>query len=69
VDRWFLALDQQFASAAFHLYAVYQHFDGSVTLVTRCESATSCTSFGKLRNIPESIDNFDVFYTGGRIYF
>jgi predicted porin len=69
VDRWFLALDQQFAAAAFHLYAVYQHFDGSVTLVTRCESATSCTSFGKLRNIPESIDNFDVFYTGGRIYF
>ena len=69
VDRWFLALDQQFAAAAFHLYAVYQHFDGSVDLVTRCESATSCTNFGKLRRVPESIDDFDVFYTGGRLYF
>jgi len=48
---------------------VYQHFDASVDLVMRCESATSCTSFGKLRNIPESIDDFDVFYTGGRLYF
>jgi len=48
---------------------MYQHFDASVDLVTHCESATFCTSFGKLRNIPESIDNFDVFYTGGRLYF
>ena len=48
---------------------VYQHFDASVDLVMRCESATPCTSFAKLRNIPESIDDFDVFYTGGRLYF
>jgi predicted porin len=69
VDRWFLALDQSFEAAAFHLYAAYQHFDADVSLVTRCESATTCTSFGKLRQVPESIDSFDVFYTGGRLYF
>jgi hypothetical protein len=24
---------------------------------------------GKLKNVPVSIDDFDVIYTGGRIYF
>src|SRR5262249_57935280 len=27
VNDWFIALDQNFEAAAFHLYAVYQHFD------------------------------------------
>ena len=35
VDRWFLALDQGFESAAFHLYAAYQHFNADLDLVTR----------------------------------
>jgi hypothetical protein len=62
-------LDRSFEAAAFHLYAAYQHFDADVSLVTRCESSTTCNSFGKLRQVPESIDSFDVFYTGGRLYF
>ena len=69
VNSWFLALDQSFEAAAFHLYAAYQHFDASLSLVTRCESSTECNTFGKLRHVPESIDDFDVFYTGGRLYF
>ena len=39
VDRWFLALDQGFESAAFHLYVAYQHFDADINLVTRDRSA------------------------------
>jgi len=27
VNDWFIALDQNFEAAVFHLYAVYQHFD------------------------------------------
>jgi hypothetical protein len=75
VDRWFLALDQGFESAAFHLYAVYQHFDADVSLVTRegvsCapHNNLNCEGFGKLKKVPESLDNFDLFYTGGRLYF
>ena len=29
----------------------------------------NCKSFGKLRNVPEGLDNFDLIYSGGRIYF
>ena len=66
VDRWFLALDQGFESAAFHLYAAYQHFNADLDLVTR-DPAVSPQ--GKLKSVGESIDDFDVFYTGGRLYF
>ena len=58
-----------------HLYAVYQHFDADLNLVTRdgvsCapNNNLNCASFGKLRAVPEKIDDFDLFYTGGRIYF
>ena len=75
VDRWFLALDQGFESAAMHLYLAYQHFDADINLVTRdgvsCapNNNLNCKSFGKLRNVPESIDSFDLIYSGGRIYF
>jgi hypothetical protein len=75
VNRWFLAFDQGFESAAFHLYVAYQHFDADINLVTRDGVSCSpnnnlnCKSFGKLRNVPESLDNFDLIYSGGRIYF
>jgi hypothetical protein len=75
VNRWFLALDQDFAAAAMHLYAVYQHFDADLNLATRdgvsCapNNPLNCTSFGKLRSVKERIDDFDLIYTGGRIYF
>ena len=39
VDRWFLAFDQGFESAAMHLYLAYQHFDADLSLVTRDASA------------------------------
>jgi hypothetical protein len=66
VNRWFLALDQSFEAAAFHLYAAYQHFDANIDLVTR---DLTVSPRGKLKGVAESIDDFDVFYTGGRLYF
>jgi hypothetical protein len=66
VNDWFLALDQSFEAAAFHLYAVYQHFDSPTLNLIGCESgAESC-----LRNhVPLKLDGFDLGYVGGRIYF
>jgi len=66
VDRWFLAFDQSIESAAMHLYVAYQHFNADMSLVTRDPSVSPN---GKLKNVPVSIDDFDVIYTGGRIYF
>jgi hypothetical protein len=66
VDRWFLALDQGFESAAMHLYLAYQHFNADMSLVTRDPSVSPN---GKLKNVPVSIDDFDLIYSGGRIYF
>jgi hypothetical protein len=66
VNRWFLALDQGFESAAFHLYVAYQHFNADLSLVTRDPSVSPN---GRLKNVPVSIDDFDVIYTGGRLYF
>jgi len=45
---------------------VYQHFSADVSLVTR---DLSVSPNGKLSGVGESIDDFDVFYTGGRLYF
>jgi predicted porin len=59
VHDWFLALDQSFEAAAFHLYAVYQHFD-SPTL--------DLIDINK-DHVPLKLDGFDVGYVGGRIYF
>jgi hypothetical protein len=66
VDRWFLAFDQSIEAAAMHLYVAYEHFNADMDLVTR-DASVSPT--GKLKNVPVSIDDFDVIYTGGRIYF
>ena len=55
-----------FEAPSLHLYAAYQHFNADVDLVTRDPSVSPN---GKLKRVPESIDDFDVFYTGGRIYF
>ena len=49
-----------------HLYAVYQHLTADVDLVTR-DPAVSPT--GKLKSVGAPLDDFDLFYTGGRIYF
>jgi len=41
-----------------HLYLAYQHFDASLGLI----------DVNKKR-VPVSLDDFDLFYSGGRIYF
>jgi hypothetical protein len=54
VDRWSLAFE------------VYQHLTPEVDLVTR-DLAVSPN--GKLKNVGAPLDDFDLFYSGGRIYF
>ncbi len=49
-----------------HLYLAYQHFNADMSLVTRDPSVSPN---GKLKNVPVSIDDFDLIYSGGRIYF
>ena len=48
------------------IYAVYQHFTPDVDLVTR---DTAVSPKGKLKDVAAPLDDFDLFYTGGRIYF
>jgi predicted porin len=66
VTRWSLAFDQAIDSANMHLYAVFQHLTPEVDLVTR-DPAVSPN--GALKRVGAPLDDFDVFYTGGRIYF
>jgi predicted porin len=58
VDRWFLGLDQGFDSAGLHLYGVYQHFTADVGLVD-----------SSLKHVGAPLDDFQLFYTGARLYF
>jgi hypothetical protein len=58
VARWYLGFDQAIDSAALHLYAVYQHLTADVDLVDQ-----------NLNRVNEPLDNFDLFYTGARMYF
>ena len=41
-----------------HLYAVYQHFNADISLIDQ-----------NLGHVPVPLDDFDLFYTGARIYF
>jgi hypothetical protein len=59
VTDWFIALDQGFEAAAFHLYAVYQHFnDPTLSLIDVNKN-----------HVPLKLDGFDLGYVGGRMYF
>ena len=58
VTRWYLGFDQSIDSAAMHLYAVYQHLDPSVDLINSTQ-----------KRVSEPLDDFDLFYTGARMYF
>ncbi|MGZ5917936.1 MAG: hypothetical protein ACXWJ4_11590, partial [Methyloceanibacter sp.] len=58
VNRWSLALDQELEKSGMHLYAVYQHLTPNVSLVDQ-----------DLKHVAAPLDDFDVFYTGARIYF
>ena len=58
VDRWILAADQELEKSGMHLYAVYQHFNADMSLIDQ-----------NLGHVPVPLDDFDLFYTGARIYF
>ncbi len=58
VDRWTLAFDQELEKSGMHLYAVYQHLTPDVSLVDQ-----------NLKHVAAPLDDFDLFYTGARIYF
>ena len=64
--KWYLAVDQAINSSALNLYAAYQHIEPEIKLVTRDPSFSPT---GKLKNVPIDLDNFDVFFMGGRIQF
>ncbi len=64
--KWYLAVDQAIDSAAMNVFAAYQHIEPEVTLVTR-DPLYSPT--GKLKGVPIALDDFDVFFMGGRIQF
>jgi predicted porin len=66
VTRWSLAFDQAIDSANMHLYAVYQYLTPEVSLVTRDPVVSPR---GRLENVAAPLDDFHLFYTGGRIYF
>jgi hypothetical protein len=54
-----LALDQQLASAAMHVYFVYQHFsEPEFNVIDKSLAQTT---------VP--LEGFDLFYMGGRLYF
>ena len=59
-------VDQAVDSAALNLFAAYQHIEPEIKLVTR-DPAFSPT--GTLKNVPITLDDFDVFFMGGRIQF
>jgi hypothetical protein len=58
VNKWYLALDQEVVPGAMNLYLVYQHITPEVDLVDK--------SLNKV-NVP--LDDFDLVYSGARIYF
>ena len=58
VDTWFIAADQQLSAAAMHVYLAYEHFEADLSLINSTRA-----------HVPLNLDNFDVFYAGGRLYF
>ena len=56
--KWYLAADQELAKASMDLYIVYQHIDPEVDLV---DSARD--------KVAAPLDDFDVLFTGARLYF
>ncbi|MGB3020526.1 MAG: hypothetical protein WBB50_00195 [Methyloceanibacter sp.] len=56
--KYYFAIDQAIDSAALNLYAAYQHIDPEIKLVD-----------SNLDRVPIALEEFDVFYMGGRIQF
>ncbi len=64
--KWYVAVDQAIDSSALNLYAAYQHITPQIELVTR---DLTFSPKGKLKDVPISLEDFDVFFMGGRIQF
>jgi predicted porin len=58
VTRWYLGYDQSMVGGYLHLYGVYQHLTADVDLVN-----------SNLQKVGEPLDEFDLFYSGARMYF
>jgi predicted porin len=58
VTRWYLGYDQSMVGGYLHLYGVYGHLTAEVDLVN-----------SSLLRVSEPLDDFDLFYTGARMYF
>jgi predicted porin len=58
VTRWYLGYDQSLVNGYIHLYGVYQHLTADVDLVD-----------SSLKKVNEPLDDFDLFYTGARLYY
>jgi predicted porin len=67
--KWYLAADQAVDSAAMNLYVAYQHIEPEIDLVSRFDRDGRFSETGKLRKVPVSLTDFDVFWTGARIQF
>lgn len=65
-NKWYIAVDQAIDSAAMNLYMGYQHIMPDISLVT---NSLAFSPKGKIKNVPIELDDFDVFFTGGRIQF
>jgi predicted porin len=58
VTRWYLGYDQSMVNGYIHLYGVYQHLTSNVDLID-----------SSLKKVNEPLDDFDLFYTGARLYY
>ena len=67
--KWYVAVDQAIDAAAMNLYMAYQHIEPEIDLVSRLDREGVFSENGRLRKVPVSLTNFDVFWTGARIQF
>ena len=67
--KWYLAVDQAINSAAMDLYMAYQHIEPEIDLVSRFDRDGVFSETGKLKRVPVSLTDFDVFWTGARIQY
>ena len=58
VNEWFLALDQDYSAAAMHVYLAYEHFNADLNLIDVNRD-----------HVPLKLDDFDLIYSGARLYF
>ncbi len=64
--KWYIGFDQAIDSAALNLYAAYQHITPEISLVT---NSLAFSPNGRIKNVPIALEDFDVFFMGGRTQF